>query len=185
MMLDERHKLIVTKEVFEIIIDYFFKNVQTNFLNKFAFQDEERTKISSELSQIAGTFPYDPFIYEELSDFSYKFFKTLESHEKTALYFHTITEKSSAFEEEFEMFFEQDEDIKLFDEGKYDEEYGKFIENLINNGESEMLINHSVQQLRDVLINFCSEFDLYDYEENLETIKQTILDYQINKPHNI
>lgn len=80
---------------------------------------------------------------------------------------------------------EQDEDIKLFFEGKYDEKYGKFLENLINNGESEMLINYSLQFLRDILVNFCSEFDLYEYEEDLEIIKQTILDYQINKPHNI
>lgn len=86
-MLNEKHKIIATKDVFEIIYDYFLKNVQTNFLNKFSFQDEERTIISIELSQSAGRFPYDPMIYEEFSEFSYNFFKSLESHEKTRCIF--------------------------------------------------------------------------------------------------
>lgn len=165
-------QLFVTNEMNAIVLDYTQKIVLKKLLMGFSFESGDKAQIVTDLIQSVNYYGIDakPSDIElELSAYVWGFFADLKKEERTALYFWVLNQKYQFYLDEFEC---NDDTLNL---SEFDRKFGRELAYKIYEPNDSNLIQDTIQELKNLLINFASELDLslideYTSEQILEEI---------------
>mgnify|MGYP000097233202 CR=1 FL=1 len=165
-------QLLITEEMSAVVIDYTQKIVLKKLLMKFAFKSGNQAEVVTDLIQSVNYYGMDtkPFEIElELSAYVWNFFAALKKEERTALYFWVLNQKYLRYLDEFEYY---DDTLNV---SEFDRKFGRELAYKIYEPNDSGLIQDTIHELRNLLINFATELDLslideYTSEQILEEI---------------
>lgn len=168
-------QLLVTNEMNAIVIDYTHKIVLKKLLTKFSFESRDHAQVITDLIQSVNYYGVDtkpPEIELELSKYLWSFFTTLKKEERAALYFWVLNQKYLCYLDEFECNNEE------FSKNEYDSKFGRELAYKIYKPNDSGLIQDTIHELKNYLINFASELDLSVIDEyTSEQIQEEIASY--------
>lgn len=165
-------QLLVTNEMNAVVIDYTQKIVLKKLLIKFSFKSRGHAEVVTDLVQSVNYYGMDtqpPEIEIELSAYLWDFFTALKKEERTALYFWVLNQKYLLYLDEFEC------DNETLLENVFDRKFGRELAFKIYEPNDSGLLQDTIHQLKNFLINFAMELDLslideYTSEQILEEI---------------
>lgn len=166
-------QLLVTNELNAIVMDYTQKIVLKKLLMGFSFESGDKAQIVTDLIQSVNYYGIDTKPSEielELSAYVWYFFTALKKEERTALYFWVLNQKYQFYLDEFEC---NDDTLNL---SEFDRKFGRELAYKIYEPNDSNLIQDTIQELKNLLINFATEFDLsvideYTSEQILEELE--------------
>jgi len=149
-------KLFITKEVNSIMVAYTKKVVFRKLLMTFCFESQSNNGTITDLFTSINFYGFSmPFEIElGLSKFLLSFKKNLEKEELTALYFWVLNQKHMSYLENFEC------DDDTYCEKEFDREFGRTLVYKIYAPNASDLEHDTLEELKLLLCNFSSEFDL-------------------------
>lgn len=170
-------QLLVTDEMNAIVLDYTHKIVLKKLLMAFSFESIGNTEVVTDLIQSVNYYGMDtkpPEIELELSAYVWDFFTALKKGERTALYFWVLNQKYLFYLDEFEC---NDDTLNL---SEFDRKFGRELAYKIYEPNDSNLIQDIIQELKNYVINFATEFDLsvideYTSEQILEELENYCL----------
>jgi hypothetical protein len=148
--------MFITKNLNSATIAYFKKSVLRKLLIDFAFEPLSNNETIIDLFQSVNHYGFDlPCAVElDLFEILWQFKKNLEKDELTALYFWGLNQKYMYY---FENFLD---DFENYSEEKFDEEFGRSLAYKIYEPRTSGLEKDTIEELKLLLCNFASEFDL-------------------------
>ena len=150
-------QLLVTDEINAVIIDYTQKIVLKKLLMKFAFKSQGQAEAVTDLIQSVNYYGMDtnpPEIELELSAYVLSFFTALKKEERTALNFWVLNQKYLVYLDEYEC------DGETLSENEFDRNFGRELAFKIYEPNDSGLIEDTLNELNNFLINFATELDL-------------------------
>jgi len=170
-------KLYITKEVNSIVVRYTRTVVIRKLLLEFSFEKNSKNKI---ITDLLGSVNHcngilDMFVEEEMENIIYPFVKRLDKNDTTALHFWTLNNLYQKYFQEIEDNNDNDVFIEQSDEN-FDTKFGRKLAHKLYEPEFTELDNDLIQELKNLLTNFASEFDLsvndkFTRKHILETIE--------------
>ena len=165
-------QLLVTDLINAIVIDYTQEIVLKKLLMAFSFESRGKAQFVGDLIQNVSYYGMDtkpPEIELELSAYLWSFFTALKKEERTALYFWVLNQKYLLYLDEFEC------DNETPSENEFDRKFGRELAFKIYEPNHSGLIQDTIHELKNFLINFATELDLslideHTSEEILEEI---------------
>jgi len=164
-------KLFITKEINSITVAYVKKLLLRKLLMAFCFESQSNNGTITELFKSLNFYGFDmPYEIElTLLAFLRLFKKNLKKDELTALYFWVLNQKYTFYFEDFLG------NCENYSEEKFDEEFGRSLAYKIYEPNASGLEKDIIEELKLLLCNFASEFDLslvdeYTHEHILEVI---------------
>lgn len=155
-MITLNDKLFITKEVNSIMVAYSKKVVLRKLLMAFCFESQSNNGIITDLFKSINFYglsvPYE--IEQDLSEFLLRFKKSLEQVELTALYFWVLNKKYMRYLEGF------DSEYDTFSVKEFDREFGRSLAYKIYEPKDSGLGHETIEELKLLLCDFASEFDL-------------------------
>ncbi|WP_111706570.1 hypothetical protein [Lutibacter citreus] len=176
-MITINDKLYITKEVNNIVVSYAKTIVLRKLLINFSFKKDSKNKIITDhlesVNHCKGVL--DVFVEEEMDDFIYPFVKNLDKDETTALHFWTLNKLYLKYFQDSDYNDDDGIDIEHSD-ADFDFKFGRKLAHKIYEPEFTELDNDLIKELKNLLANFASEFDLsmvtkYTRQNILETIE--------------
>ncbi|SNY95269.1 hypothetical protein SAMN06265377_0936 [Flagellimonas pacifica] len=162
--------MFITKEVNSATVAYFKKTVLRKLLMEFCFGPQSNSRAITDLFESVNHYGFDLPYEIELALFERlrRFKNNLDKEELTALYFWGVNQKYLYYLEDFEY-------DDTYSEKKFDEEFGRSLAYKIYEPNASNLEEDTSEELKVILCNFASEFDLslvdkYTYENILEVI---------------
>lgn len=120
--------------------------------------------------------PYD--VKLSLFKFLYQFKKNLVKDELTALYFWLLNQKYSCYLEIFET------DNDMYSKKEFDREFGRSLTYKIYKPKDSGLEQETFEELKLLLCDFASEFDLLLIDECTTEQISAVMDFYCNSPNN-
>ena len=164
--------MFITKDINTVIIDYFKKSVLRKLLMAFSFEPQSNNKAITNLFKSINHYGSDlPIEYElDLFEMLWQFKNNLEKAELTALYFWGLNQKYMYYFENFS------DESDTYSEKKFNEEFGRSLAYKIYDPNASGLEKDTIEELKVLLCNFASEFDLsvideYTCTDILETME--------------
>lgn len=164
-------KMFITKDVNSATVAYFRKSVLPKLFMAFSFEPLPDNKAITDLFKSVNHYGFDMSYEIQLALYKmlWRFKNNLDKEELTALYFWGLNQKYLYYLEDFEY---QD----TCPEKKFDEEFGRSLAFKIYEPNASGLEEDTIEELKLLLCNFASEFDLslvdeYTYVDILETIE--------------
>lgn len=163
--------MFITKEVNLATVAYFKKIVLRNLFMEFSFGLQSNNRVITGLFESVNYYGFDlPYeielaLFERLRQFK----NNLDKEEITALYFWGLNRKYLCYLEDFEY-------DDSYSGNKFDEEFGRSLAYKIYEPDASGLEEDTIEELKLLLCNFASEFDLSLVDEHtngdvLETIE--------------
>jgi len=156
-MITSDDQLLVTDEINAIVTDYAQQTVLKKLLMKFAFKSGHQAEVVTDLIQSINYYGIDtapPEIELELSAYIWSFFTALKKEERTALYFWVLNKNYLSYLEEYEY------NDNTFDETEFDRKFGRELAFKMYEPNDSGLIEDTLNELNNFLINFATELDL-------------------------
>lgn len=170
-MITINDKLFITKEVNSITVAYAKKIVFHELLIAFCFEHQSNNRTVTDLFKSINFYGFSmPYEIElDLSEFLQRFMKNLEKEELTALYFWVLNQKYMCYLEDFEC------DDDTYSEKEFNWRFGRNLAYKIYKPTDSDLEHETIEELKLLLSDFASEFDLsvideYTCEQILEVI---------------
>ncbi|MFS4416033.1 hypothetical protein [Maribacter sp. 2307ULW6-5] len=171
-MISISDKMFITKEVNSATVAYFKKSVLRKLLMAFSFEPPSNERVITDLLRSVNHYGFDlPYeirlgLFEKL----WRFKNSLEKDELTALYFWGLDQKYMCY---FENFLG---DCDTYSEKKFDTEFGRSLAYKIYEPNASGLEEDVMEELKLLLCNFASEFDLslvdkYTYRDIFEVME--------------
>ena len=164
--------MFITKEVNSTTVAYFKKSVLPKLLMSFSFEPQSNNEVITDLFKSVNHYGFDlPGELElDLYGMLMKFKNDLEKDELTALYFWGLNQKYMCY---FQNFLNESDTCS---EKKFDGEFGRSLAYKIYEPNASGLEEDTIEELKLLLCNFASEFDLSLVDEHtcadiLETIE--------------
>lgn len=163
--------MFITKQVNSTTVAYFKKSVLRELLMAFSFEplsnDSPMTDLFRSVNHYGFDLPYE--IGLGLFDMLWMFKNNLGKDELTALYFWGLNQKYMYY---FENFLGE---CDTYSEKNFDTEFGRSLAYKIYEPKASGLEEDTILELKLILCNFASEFNLslvdgYTYENMLEVI---------------
>lgn len=153
-------------------VAYFKKIVFRKLLMEFCFGAQSKNRGITDLFQSVNYYGFElPYEIElALFEMLWHFKNNLKKEDCTALYFWGVNQKYLHYLEDFEY-----DDDDVCSEREFDEEFGRSLAYKIYEPNTSGLENETIEELKVLLCNFASEFDLspvdeYTYEDILEVM---------------
>lgn len=175
-MITINDKLYITKEVNSIVVRYAKTVVIRKLLLEFSFGKNSKNKNITDLLESVNYCNgiLDIFVEEEMGKIIYPFVKRLDKNDTTSLHFWTLNKLYLKYFQEIDdnddngVFIEQSDD-------DFDSKFGRKLAHKLYEPKFTELDNDLIQELKNLLTNFASEFDLsvinkQTKKEILETI---------------
>ena len=156
-MITVEDKLLVTKEINEVTIDYVKKIVFRKLLMTFCFELKQNTKRITGLIQRLNFYGIDakPMELEfELLEQLENFIDNLKKEERTALYFWVLNQRYLHYLDELEY------DDDTYSESEYDKKFSRELAYKIYEPNNSNLRQETVEELNNFLCTFATELDL-------------------------
>lgn len=170
-------KLIITKQVNEIVCRYAKKVVIKKMLFEFSFPDGLKDDLSeTTINPLLETLvyyqgDYYPDTLLEVTDFIHSFLQKLDENDIISLYFLTINKNFNFYTEDFEV---NDGSI-INNENEFNAMLGKELAYRIYEPEGSGLQDEMEKMLQDFISNFsCELFDFDNIEQTINLILETI-----------
>ena len=164
--------MFITKDVNSATVAYFKKIVLRKLLIAFSFEPQSYNRIITGLFKSINHYGFDlPSECElDLFEMLRRFKNNLEKDELTALYFWGLNQKYMYYFENFS------DESDTYAEKKFDGEFGRSLAYKIYEPSASGLEEDSIEELKVLLCNFASEFDLslvdeYTCADILETME--------------
>ena len=153
--------MFIKKDVNAAAIAYFKNSVLRKLLMSFCFEPESNNRTITHLFRSVNYYGiYLPFEIElGLSEILWRFKNNLGKDELTALYFWGLNEKYMCY---FENFLAE---CDTYLEKKFDMEFGRSLAYKIYEPNASGLEEDTIEELKLLLCNFASEFDLSVIDE--------------------
>lgn len=163
-------QLLVTDEINAIVIEYTKKIVLKKLLMAFSFESKCYAQVVTDLIQSVNYYGMDtkpPEVELELSAYVWDFFVALKKEERIALFFWALNNKYFCYLDEFEY------DNETFSESEFDRKFGRELAFKMYEPNDSGLIEDTLNELNNFLINFATELDFslideYTSEQILE-----------------
>ena len=172
-------KLYITKEVNSIVVRYAQTVVLRKLLLEFSFEKNSKNKNITDLLESVNhcNGVLDIFVEEEMENIIYPFVKSLDTNETTALHFWTLNNLYLKYFQDLE--YNNDDGIEIEpNDADFDFKFGRKLAHKLYEPEFTELDNDLIQELKNLLTNFASEFDLSVIDDYLfECIYETIENY--------
>lgn len=169
-------KMFITKDINAATIAYFKKSVLRKLLMNFSFEPLSNDGVITDLFRSINHYGFDlPYeIGLDLFEMLWKFKNDLGKDELTALYFWGLNQKYMYY---FENFLG---DCDTYSDKNFDEEFGRSLAFKIYEPQASGLEVDTILELKILICNFASEFDLslvdkYTHENILEVIDRYCL----------
>lgn len=164
-------RMFITKEANSTTVAYFKKSVLRELLMAFSFEPLSNDCVITDLFRSVNHYGFDlpSEIRLDLFEMLWRFKNGLGKDELTALYFWGLNQKYMSY---FENFLG---DCHTYSEKIFDEEFGRSLAYKIYEPFASGFEEDTIEELKALLCNFASEFDLslvdeYTYENILEVI---------------
>ena len=164
--------MFITKDINAATIAYFKKSILRKLLMSFSFEPQSNNEATTNLFKSINHYGFDlPKEYElDLFGMLMQFKNNLEEDELTALYFWGVNQKYMYY---FENFLDG---LDTYSEKKFDMEFGRLLAYKIYEPNASGLEEDTIEELKVLLCNFASEFDLslvdeYTCMDILETME--------------
>lgn len=175
-MITINDKLYITKEINNIVVRYAQAVVLRKLLLEFSFEKNSKNKDITDLLESVNhcNGVIDVFVEEEMENIIYPFVKSLDTNETTALHFWTLNNLYLKYFQD--LGYNDDDGIEIeHDDADFDFKFGRNLAHKLYEPEFTELDNDLIQELKNLLTNFASEFDLsvndkYTRKHILETI---------------
>lgn len=177
-MLTVNEKLIVTKQVNEVMCRYANKILIRKFLFDFTFPEGTTSEINPTLQTLSYyQGDYDPDTELEALNYIHNFIEGMDDNDLTALYYLTINENIFKYCDDFE----NNEGYFIKNEEIFDKKLGRDLAYKIYEPEASGLKEDLVEMLKNKISNFSGEFDLSEIDDDtiehiLETIEMKVTD---------
>jgi len=178
-MITINDKLYITKEINNIVFSYAKTVILRKLLIAFSFEKDSKNKTITELLESVNhcNGVLDMFVEEEMENIIYPFVKRLDKNDTTALHFWVLNNLYLKYFEELN----DNDDNGVFIESNdvdFDFKFGRKLAHKLYEPEFTELDNDLIQELKNLLTNFASEFDLSVIDDYLfECISETIENY--------
>ena len=148
--------MFITKDVCSAMMAYFERTVLPKLLMEFCFGTQLKNEGMTDLFQRVNYYGFELPYEIELALFErlWHFKNNLEKEDRTALYFWGVNQKYLYYLEDFEY------DDDNCSEQEFDEEFGRSLAYKIYEPNTSGLENETIEELKVLLCNFASEFDL-------------------------
>lgn len=168
-------KLYITKEVNRIVVKYAKTVIIRKLLLEFSYDSDTEEKIVS--SKLESTNFYNGDLNSEveigLKNFINFFIKRLNKEEITAMYFWTINNLYIEYIDTIDDILNNKDSKEV-----YDFKFGRKLAHKLYEPESTELANELFSEIKKLLINYASEFDLSAIDEaTFEDIEYVINSY--------
>ncbi|TLF45204.1 hypothetical protein [Maribacter aurantiacus] len=152
--------MFITTDINAATIAYFKKSVLRKLLMSFSFE-QSNNKAIIDLFKSINHYGFDLSNEYELDPFVMlmQFKNNLEEDELTALYFWGLNQKYMYY---FENFLGESDS---YPEKKFDKEFGRSLAYKVYNPNASGLEEDTIEELKVLLCNFASEFDLSVIDE--------------------
>ena len=160
-MIDIDDKLYITKEVNSIVISYAKTVVIRKLLLGFSFEENSNNKTVSSILENVNFCNGDlnPDVELELIEFIYPFLKKLNKTDITALHFWTINNLYLRYLEDLDN--NPEDDLDENDSDKvFNFKFGRKLAHKLYDPESTELDDELFEEIKALLMNYASEFDL-------------------------
>lgn len=164
--------MFITKDVNAATIAYFKNSILRKLLMSFSFEPESNNRTITHLLRSVNHYGFDLSFetQQDLTEILWRFQNNLEKDELTALYFWGLNQKYMCY---FENFLG---DCDTYSEKKFDMEFGRSLAYKIYEPYASGLEEDTIEELKLLLCNFASEFDLslvdeYTYGSIFEVIE--------------
>ncbi|WP_136468947.1 hypothetical protein [Flagellimonas onchidii] len=161
-MITADDKLLITKEINTIVVDYTKKVVIRKLLVLLSFESTSDCEVVTDLIRSLNFYGMNAKPTElefQLSELLEKFIENLKKEEQTALHFWTLNQKYLYYLEEFEC-----DDDRYF-ENEFDKRFGRELAHKIYDPNNSNLRQDTFQELNNFLSIFASELDLSIIDE--------------------
>lgn len=153
--------MFITKDVNAAAIAYFKNSVLRKLLMSFSFEPEWNNRTITHLLRSVNHYGFDLSFRtrQDLTEILWRFQNNLEKDELTALYIWGLNQKYMCY---FENFLG---DCDTYSEKKFDMEFGRSLAYKIYEPNASGLEEDTIEELKLLLCNFSSEFDLSVIDE--------------------
>ncbi|MBD0850347.1 hypothetical protein [Maribacter arenosus] len=148
--------MFITKEVNSATVTYFKKSVLRKLLMTFSFEPLSNDNTITDLFRSVNHYEFDlPYeIRLGLFEMLWRFKNSLEKDELTSLYFWGLNQKYMCYFEDYLA------GCDTYSEKKFDMEFGRSLAYKIYEPNASGLEEDVMEELKLLLCNFASEFDL-------------------------
>lgn len=166
------NKLLITKEINTILVDYAQKIVLRRLFIALSFESTENGKMITDLIQSLNFYGIGATPIEldfELMNLISGFIQNIKKEERTSLYFWVLDQKYL----HYLVSFEYDDDTHA--ESEFDKRFGRELAYKIYEPNDSDLMQDTMDELKNYLVDFATELDLsvideYTSERILEEI---------------
>ena len=153
--------MFITTDINAATIAYFKKSILRKLLMSFSFEPQSKNKIITDLFKSVNHYGFDLPNEHKLDLFGMlmQFKDNLEKDELTALYFWGLNQKYMYYFENFS------DERDTYAEKKFDGEFGRSLAYKIYEPNASGLEEDTIEELKVLLCNFASEFDLSVMDE--------------------
>lgn len=160
-MITADDKLLITKEINTVVVDYAQKVVLQKLFMELSFESTKNGKVITDLIQSLNFYGIGATPVEldfELSNLLSGFIENLKKEERTALYFWVLNQKYLHYLEEFEC-------DDTYSESEFDKRFGRELAYKIYEPNNSDLKYDTIEELKLLLCNFATEFDFSSIDE--------------------